>query len=115
MEISKPNEFGAMSYSHQEIVARHGSRWFAAVNIALCEDGLYRQSTSMMYSYRGHGGPVFMSTPGYGTMAEAIDVGIRELLDKWPSHCPWEPQSAHEELDHLRRQIESRLRQPTLF
>lgn len=114
MEISKPNEWGAMKAGHEDIVARRG-RWFAKVKVALCEDGLYRQSTSMQYSYRGHGGPVFTSTPGYRTLAEAIDAGIDELLEKWPRHCHGEPQSANDERDALRQQVEARRCQPSLF
>ena len=114
MEISKPNEWGAMKAGHEEIVARHG-RWFAKVEVALCEDGLYRQSTSMMYSYGGHGGPVFMSRDGYTTMAAAIDAGIDELLRCWHTPFHSEPQSARDELDALRHQIEDRRRQPSLF
>lgn len=114
MEISKANEWGAMKAGHEEIVARHG-RWFAKIEVAFCEDGLYRQSTSMMYSYSGHFSPVFMSTLGYSTLAEAIDAGIDELLETWPGHRHWEPKSAHDELDALRRQIEARRRQPSLF
>jgi hypothetical protein len=115
MEISQPNEYGAMRAGHREIVARHSERCFAAVNIALCEDGLYRQSTSMMYSYGGHSSPVFLSTPGYRTFAEAIDAGLHELLRRWHGPFHSEPQSVRDELDDIRQQIESRLKQPSLF
>lgn len=115
MEISKPNEYGAMRAGHKEIVARHGERFYAAINIALSEDGLYRQSTSMMYSYGGHSSPVFLSTPGHYTLAEAIDAGLDELLGRWHTPFPSEPQSVHVELNNLRQQIEARRRQPSLF
>lgn len=115
MEISKPNQYGAMKAGYEEVVARHGDRYFAGVNVALCEDGLYRQSTSMMYSYGGFSGPVFMSTRGYGSIGAAIDAGLDELLRHWHKPFPSEPQSVHDELNDMRQQIESRLRQPTLF
>jgi len=115
MEISKPNEYGAMKAGYEEVIARHGERCFAKVNVALCEDGLYRQSTSMMYSYGGFSGPVFMCTPGYGAIAEAIDAGLRELLRRWHRPFPSEPQSVHDELNDMQQQIEARIRQPTLF
>lgn len=115
MEISKPNEWGAMRAGHKKIVARHGGRCYAAVNIALCEDGLYRQSTSMMYSYGGRSSPVFVGTPGFTTITEAIDAGLDELLRRWPTPFPSEPQSVHDELHDMRQQIEARLKQPSLF
>jgi hypothetical protein len=114
MDISKPNEWGAMKAGHEDIVARHG-RWFARVNVALCEDGLYRQSTSMLYSYGGHCGPVFMSTPGFTNVAAAIDAGLKELLRCWPTPFPSEPERVHDELCNMRQQIEARLKQPSLF
>lgn len=114
MEISKPNEWGAMEASHAETVARYG-RCSASADVALCEDGLYRQSASIMYSYIGHASPVFMSTSSYSTLAEAIDAGIDELLETWLGHHHWEPKSAQDELVALRQQIEARRRQPSLF
>lgn len=115
MEISQPNEFGVMRPYHEEIVARHGERYYAAVNVALCEDGLYRMSTSMMYSYGGFCGPVFMESEGFATLSAAIDAGLNDLLHRWHKPFPSEPQSVHDELDGMRQQIEARLRQPSLF
>lgn len=115
MEVSTPNEFGSMNAGYEETVARHGARYFARVNVALCEDGLYRFSTSMMYSYGGFSGPVFMSAPGFATVAAAIHAGLEDLLNRWHKPFPPEPQSVHDELADMRRQIEARLRQPTLF
>lgn len=115
MEASTPNQYGAMKAGHEEVVARHGKRSFAAVNVALCQDGLYRQSTELLYSYGGFSGPVFMSSPGYGSVAAAIDAGLDELLRRWHKPFPSEPQSVHDELNDMRRQIEARRRQPTLF
>jgi hypothetical protein len=114
MEISTPNEFGAITPGHEEIVARHG-RSFAAVNVALCEDGLYRCSTSQMYSYGGFTGPVFIGRPGFTRLADAITAGLDELLRRWHTPFPSEPQSVHEELNDMRRQLEAKLRQPSLF
>ena len=115
MEISQPNEYGAMRPGHREVVARHGERYYAAVNVALCEDGLYRISTSMMYSYGGFSGPVFMEGQGFATLVAAIDAGLHELLRRWHKPFPSEPQSVHDELNGMRQQIEARLRQPSLF
>ena len=113
MEVSKPNDFGTMQVGHEEIVARRG-RWFAAVKVALCEDGVYRQSSSMMCSYGRHSSPVFLSTLGYRTVAEAIDAGLHELLRHWRTPFHSEPQSIHDELNDMRQQIETRLSQPML-
>ena len=114
MEISTPNEFGAITPSHEEMVARHG-RSFAAVKVALCEDGLYRCSTSLMYSYGGFSGPVFIGSPGFSQLTEAVAAGLDELLRRWHTPFPSEPQSVHDELNDMRQQIEARRRQPSLF
>lgn len=115
MEINKPNENGAMKAGYREVVARHGERYFASVNVAWCEDALYRQSTSLMYSYGGHSGPVFISGHGYPSVAAALDAGLMELLRRWHTPFPSEPQSVHDELNDMRQQIEARLRQPMLL
>lgn len=114
MEISTANEYGAMRATHREVVAQHG-RSFAAVNVALCEDGLYRSSTTLQYSCGGFSGPVFIDSPGYASTAAAVDAGLAELLRHWHNPFASEPQSVHDELADLRRQVESRLRQPSLF
>ena len=114
MEISTPNEFGALTPGYRETVARHG-RCFAAVNVARCEDGLYRCSTTLLYSYGGFSGPVFIDSPGFSTVAAAVDAGLAELLRRWHNPFASEPQSVHDELADMRRQIEARLRQPMLL
>lgn len=115
MEISKPNEFGALISDYEEVVAQYGERCYAAVNVAFCEDGLYRHSTSLMYSYGGFTGPVFIDSSGFATIAAAIDAGLSELLRRWHAPFPSEPQSVHDELSDMRQEIEARLRQPSLF
>lgn len=114
MEISIANEYGAIRASQREVVAQHG-RSFAAVNVALCEDGLFRSSTTLQYSYGGFSGPVFIDSPGYDSVTAAIDAGLAELLRRWHNPFASEPQSVHDELADMRRQIEARLKQPSLF
>jgi hypothetical protein len=114
MRTSVPNEHGVLNIGHEEIVARHG-RSQAIVRLALCEDGLYRQATSIHYSYGGFGGPIWLDCPGYATVAEARTAGLEELLRRWPTAWPSEPQSVHDELAELRRQVEAQLLQPSLF
>jgi hypothetical protein len=109
-----PNEWGAMSGGTEESVAQRG-RSFAAVRVLICADGLYRQSTQLMYSYGGHGGPVFMQTIGFASFAEARTAGMEELLRTWPQGNLCEPQSVLAELADLRDQIVKQLRQPSLF
>jgi hypothetical protein len=109
-----PNEWGAMSGGIEEIVAQRG-RSYAAVRVLLCADGLFRQSTQLMYSYGGHASPVFMQTPGYASFADAKSAGMEELLRDWPKGNLHEPQSVLAELAELREQIASQLRQPSLF
>ena len=114
MEVSKPNEHGSLPAGREEIVARHG-RSVATVRIALCEDGLYRQCADLTYSYGGFGRPIDIEDAGYATCDAARIAGLEELLRKWHTPFPSDPESVHEELADLRQQIEVQLRQPSLF
>ena len=114
MQISSPNENGVLADGRQEVVAKVG-RSYAAVNYAVCEDGLYRFSAELHYSYGGFGGPIWREAPGYPTLDAARLAGTEELLGRWPRGFPSDPASVREELLRLREQIESNLRQPTLF
>ena len=114
MEISVPNENGILAKGHEEIVARRG-RSNAVVSIALCDDGLYRQTVSLLYSYGGFCGPIRVDDPGHATLDAARTAGLEELLGRWPIAWESEPQSVHDELADLRRQVEAQLRQPSLF
>lgn len=114
MEISTPNEFGVLPARSVEVVARIG-RANAEVRIAFCEDGLYRQSVGFSYSYGGYGSPIREDDPGYPTFDAARTAGLEELLRRCPTAHWWEPQNAQDETVELRRQIEARLRQPSLF
>jgi hypothetical protein len=114
MEISTPNENGVLSKGSEEVVARRG-RSNAVVSIALCDDGLYRQTVSLLYSYGGFCGPIRADDPGYGPLDDARTAGLEELLRRWPTAWVSEPQSVHDELADLRRQVEAQLRQPSLF
>jgi hypothetical protein len=113
-EFPVPNEWGAISGGTEEIVARRG-RSYASVCILMCTDGLYRQSTHLMYSYGGHGGPIFIQSPGYVSFADARVAGLEELIRKWPNGLLGEPASVLTELSVLREEIASQLRQPSLF
>jgi hypothetical protein len=114
MEISIPNENGVVTDGHREIVASLG-RAYAAIEIAHFEDGLYRFSTSLQYSYGGFGGPIFADDEGYATFALARIAGLEQLLQRWHKPFPSEPQSVHVELRIMREQIGAQLCQPTLF
>jgi hypothetical protein len=111
MEISTPDENGVLDSNAEEIVARHG-RSYATVNIALCEDRLYRQSVSLTYSYGGFGGPICVEAHGYASFADARTAGMDELLRRWHTPFPSDPNSVHEELADMRQQIVSQLQQP---
>ena len=115
MDISKPNDYGALNGGILRIVARHGARSYAGVKIAFCEDGFFRFSIELQYSYGGFGGPVFDTSDGYTTEAAAETAGTENLLRKWPKAFGSEPASVHEELLAMRRQIEAQLLQPSLF
>lgn len=114
MEISPPNEHGVLTEGCREIVAPHG-RAYAAITIALCDDGLYRIGIEFQYSYGGMSTPVFHGSRGYPTTNAARVAGLESLLRHWHRPNPSDPVSVREELRILREQIENQLTQPTLF
>jgi hypothetical protein len=115
MEISKPNENGVLNVGLRVIVARHGAHSHTAVNIALCEDGLYRMSIELHYSYGGFGGPICLDDIGHPTVAAAETAGIEALLQRWEKPFACDPDSVHTELRMMREALESRSRQPSLL
>jgi len=114
MQVSIPNVNGVLAPSHTEIVARQG-RSYAAINLALAEDGRYRYAVSLSYSYGGFGGPICDDDEGYADVRSAKEAALAELLRRWHQPYPSDPQSVHDELRLMREQIERQLRQPTLF
>jgi len=68
-----------------------------------------------MYSYGGFGGPIRIDSKGYATLNAARMAALDELLRQWPKAWPSEPTSVHHELRLMRDQVESHLRQPSLF
>lgn len=114
MQISKPNEHGVLEKTYAEEVARHG-RAYAAIDFALCEDGVFRYSIDVMYSYGGVGGPIRDDGTSFATMTQARDAALEELLRRFPTAWESEPQSVHDELRILREQVDAQLRQPSLF
>ncbi len=114
MEVSKPNQYGVLETGRREVVATYG-RFYAAVELALCEDGLYRSSVELFYSYGGFCSPIFDTAEGFATEAAARTAALEELLRKWHRPFPSEPASVHEELRILREQVERHLSQPSLF
>jgi hypothetical protein len=114
MEISNPNENGVFPERSQEVVAPLG-RSYAAINFAFCDDGLFRFSTELHYSYGGFVSPIYATCPGYATLDAARMAGLEELLRRWQRAFPSEPASVHDELNRLQEQIAAELQQPTLF
>lgn len=114
MQISRPNQHGVLEVTVTETVARHG-RSNAEIRFAFCEDGLYRYAISVLYSYGGFGGPIREGDPGFSTLDAARTTAFEELLRRCPRRFPSDPQSVHDELADMRRQIENRVRQPSLF
>ena len=114
MDISTPNENGCLDVGCTEMVARLG-RSSAEVNIALGEDGRYRYSVSVVYSYGGFGSPISAEDDGFADMQTSKTAGMEDLLRRWPKPFPTDPSSVHDELRLMREQIESLLRQPSLF
>ncbi len=114
MELSHPSALGTYEPGFTETVATYG-RWYAAIEVAQCEDGLYRFSTSMQYSYGGFCGPIFAASEGFPTIVVARTAALEDLLAHWHKPFPSEPESVHDELRIMREQIEASLRQPSLF
>jgi hypothetical protein len=114
MEITKSNDNGVFDEGYREIVAQCG-RWYAAIKIAFCEDGLYRYGVSFIYSYGGFAGPVCSDSPGCASLQEARMMALEELLHRWHTPFPSDPQAAHDELRIMREQIERQLQQPTFL
>lgn len=112
--MQQPNQYGVYRAETIEELARIG-RAFAAIEFCQCEDGLYRYSLQLQYSYGGFGGPICASTEGFATQAAAKEAGVAELLRRFPEGWASDPQSVHDELRYMRAKIESDFRQPTLF
>lgn len=114
MQVSHPNEHGVLPEGHREEVARHG-RAYCAVNIALCDDGLFRFGIEMMYSHGGFSTPIFTDAEGYQSVDTARTAALTKLLDRWHKPFPSDPARVHEELRIMRERIEARLREPLLL
>jgi len=112
--MQKPNKNRVYEAETTEELARCG-RSYAALKLCQCDDGLYRYALDMAYSYGGFCGPIFATADGYKTGAEAKDAGAAELLRRFPTARPSEPESVHDELRELRAQVERGFREPTLF
>jgi hypothetical protein len=56
-----------------------------------------------------------MESEGCRTLVDAIHAGVARLLHRWPRPFPSDPVSVQTELRALRDQLESLMRQPTLF
>ena len=98
------NENGVYLDYQTEIVAQRG-RSRAEVEIAKCDDGLFRFSIGLHYSYGGFCGPITDEGNGYATYAEAKTAGIANLLEQFPTAWESEPESVHTELRDLRSQV----------
>jgi hypothetical protein len=113
-EPSGVNDFGVLVNYITEIVANFGSST-AEVNIAMGDDQRYRFGISLSYSYGGFGYAPASDAERYATYAQAMDAGLRALLDGWHTPFASDPASVHEELRQLREQVAARLQQPSLF
>lgn len=114
MNVSHPNECGVLEPGHREIVASRG-RAYAAVNIALREDGRFGYGLELNYSHGGFTFPICIDGESFPTIDAARTAALDELLRRWHKPFASEAASVHDELRDLREQVESHLRQPSLF
>lgn len=114
MKVNYPNEHGVLEPGHREIVASRG-RAHAAVSIALREDGGFAYGLEMHYRHGGFSIPICIDRESFPTQEAARTAALGELLRRWHKPFASEPASVHEELRDLREQVESHLRQPSLF
>jgi hypothetical protein len=114
MQVSKSNENGVLPDGATETVARLG-RYYAAIDFALAEVGLYRYSINLFHCHIGFCSPICANDPGFRSLEAARTAGLEELCRRWPCGEHIGPQGVRNELAELRRQVESRLRQPSLF
>jgi len=112
--MQQPNENGVYEPEIVAEVARRG-RAYASVEIAECQDGLYRYALSMMYSTGGFGEPITDHGKGWNSAQAAKEAGIVDLLKRWPKGWPSDPQSMHDELREMKASVEAVFSQPTLF
>ncbi len=112
-EPATPNAHGVYPVQSREILATHGERSHAAVELCYCDDGLYRYGLSLMYSYGGLAFPV--CGEGFATERAALEAGTSALLERFPNAHPQEPDSVHAELADLRAQVRAKFAQPSLF
>lgn len=114
MQTSTLSDRNIYPATSREIVAQLG-RSFAEIRFAYCDDGLFRFSLALQYSYGGYGGPIFAGAEPYPDIATARVAALEQLLADWPKPFAGDPASVHEELRLLRQQIAAKLSQPTLF
>jgi hypothetical protein len=114
MKVSRPNDCGVLEPGYREVVASR-ARAYAAVNIALREDGRFAYGLEMNYSHGGFAFPICVDGESFATKEAACEAALGELLRRWHQPFASEPASVHDELRDLREQVESRLSQPSLF
>jgi hypothetical protein len=114
MQVSRPNENDVLETGCREVVASRG-RAYAAISIALREDGRYAYGLDMNYSHGGFCFPITVTGESFATKEAARTAALAELLRHWYTPFPSEPQSVHDELRIMREQVQAHLRQPSLF
>jgi hypothetical protein len=109
------NEIGIYEAEFKEVIARHG-RAYAEVRLCQCEDGLYRFSIAISYSFGGECGPIFDTSEGYPTFNAAKDAGVQKIIARIPAQS-WagDSPSCKQELKDLKTQAERYFIQPSLF
>jgi hypothetical protein len=114
METTFANEHGVIELGCREVVATCG-RSYAAIELALCEDGSYRFGLNLMYSHGGFGIPICVSATPYPSESAAREAALDELLRRWPTAWQCEPSSVHAELRAMRAQVEQCRCQPSFL
>jgi hypothetical protein len=113
--MNSANDWGVYQPEQTEELYRRGN---AVATFKLCQcddDGLFRFSTSLNYSYGGYAGPICADDKGFESAALARDAAIAEVLAWLATDRYRDPQSARNELQAMRDALEEMMRQPSLF
>lgn len=112
--MQQPNQNGVYAAEIVDQMARVGHS-YANIEIAQCDDGLYRYAFNCMYSLGGFCGPITKHTMGFESLDALRNEALAALIGRFPKPFASDPTSVHAELREMKQQLENHFRQPSLF